>query len=122
MLKPEYKPPPLNGVLHGFNLFAGVILPAISITLEATTHICANSFLDPIPSVWYLMLAIFMPVSQLHVWFMVKRGTTERLVLACWLNALSLGVSTFYSIVFIPFLPLAAVPFIGIFSLLPLAP
>ena len=122
MLKPEYKPPPPNGVLHGFNLFAGVILPAISITLEATTHICANSFLDPIPSVWYLMLAIFMPVSQLHVWFTVKRGTTERLVLAGWLNALCLGVSIFYSIVFIPFLPLAAVPFIGIFSLLPLAP
>jgi hypothetical protein len=122
MLKPEYKPPPLNGVLHGFNLFAGVILPAISITLEATTHICANSLLDPIPSVWYLMLAIFIPVSQLHVWFTVKRGTTERLVLAGWLNALSLGVSIFYSIVFIPFLPLAAVPFIGIFSLLPLAP
>ena len=28
-----------------FLLFAGVIMPAISITVEATTHICAESLL-----------------------------------------------------------------------------
>ena len=122
MPAPGYKPPPVSGVLQSFNLFAGVIIPAISITFEATTHICAETFFDPIPSVWYLMLVIFVPVAQLHVWFTIDRGTTERLVLTGWLNALSLGVSLFYSFLYIPLLPLGvlAIPFIV--GLLPLAP
>ncbi len=33
-----------------FMLFAGVILPAIAIGVETTTHICAESFFDPIPT------------------------------------------------------------------------
>ena len=122
MLKPEYKPPPLNQALLSFNLLAGVIMPAISITLEAITHICDKRYFDPIPSVWHLMLVILVPVAQLHIWFIIKHGTPQRLVLAGWLNALSLGVSIFYSFVFIPFLPLAAIPIVGIVSLPALAP
>ncbi|HET9713300.1 MAG TPA: VIT domain-containing protein [Pyrinomonadaceae bacterium] len=122
MLKPEYKPPPLNGAHQAFNLLAGVIMPAISITLEATTHFCARRYFDPIPSVWHLMLVIFVPVAQLHIWFTINRGNPQRLVLAGWLNALSLGVAIFYSFVFIPFLPLAMIPIVGLLSLPPLAP
>ena len=122
MLKPEYKPPPLSGLQQSFTLFAGVIIPAISITVEASTHICAGAFFDPIPSVWYLMLVIFVPIAQLHVWFTVDRGTTERLVLAGWLNVLSLGVSIFYSVLNIPLLPFAVLTIAFIVGLLPLAP
>jgi vault protein inter-alpha-trypsin-like protein len=120
MLQPEYKP--LNKAHQSFNLFAGVIMPVISITMEATTHICAKRYFDPIPSVWHLLLVIFVPVAQLHVWFIINRGTTKRLGLAGWLNALSLGVAIFYSFVFIPFLPLAALPIVGLFSLPALTP
>ena len=116
----RYKPP--NEGHQSLTLLAGVILPAISITLEATTHICAQRLFEPIPSVWHLILVIFVPVAQLHIWFIINRGTAQRLVLASWLNVLSLGVSIFYSIVFIPLLPLAVLPIVGIFGLLPLAP
>jgi len=122
MLKPEYKPPPLSGFQQSFTLFAGVIIPAISITVEASTHICAGAFFDPIPSVWYLMLVIFVPIAQLHVWFTVDRGSTERLVLAGWLNVLSLGVSIFYSFLNIPLLPFAVLTIAFVVGLLPLAP
>lgn len=122
MLKPEYKPPPLSGVQQSFNLFAGVIMPTISITLESTTHVCAETFFDPIPSVWHLLLVIFVPLAQLHVWFTINRGTPERLVFAGWLNALSLGVSIVYSLIYIPLLPLAALTIAFIVGLLPLAP
>jgi len=116
----RYKPP--NEGHQSLTLLAGVILPAIAITLEATAHICAQRLFEPIPSVWHLILVIFVPVAQLHIWFIINRGTTQRLVLASWLNVLSLGVSIFYSIVFIPLLPLAVLPIVGIFGLLPLAP
>ncbi len=105
-----------------FNLFAGVIMPAISITVEATSHICAKNFFDPIPTLWHLMLVIFVPLAQLQVWFAVRRGTAERLTLAGYANAIAIGISIFYSIVYLPLLPLAALALIVGLGLLPLAP
>ena len=117
----EEQKPKLTWV-HHFNLFAGVIMPAISITLEATTHICAETFFDPIPTMWHLMLVIFVPLAQLHVWFAIRRGAPERLRLAGLANAAVIGISIFYSIVYIPLLPLAALVLAIGLGLLPLAP
>jgi len=41
-------------------LIFGVILPSISILVEATTHICAEVFFDPIPTLWHLLLVVFV--------------------------------------------------------------
>ena len=112
---------PVTGVQQ-FLLFAGVIMPAISITVEATTHVCAETFFDPIPSTWHLMLVTFVPIAQLHTWFTIRRGTAQSLRLTGWLNALALGVSIFYSFVYLPLLPAAALTLLLIIGLLPLAP
>jgi Vault protein inter-alpha-trypsin domain len=107
---------------HKFNLFAGVIMPAISISIEAITHICAGEFFDPIPTPWHLALVIFVPLAQLQVWFAIRRGAPERLKFAGLLNAAAIGISIFYSIVYVPLLPLAALFLIIGLGLLPLAP
>ena len=112
---------PVTGVQQ-FLLFAGVIMPAISITVEATTHMCAETFFDPIPSTWHLMLVTFVPIAQLHVWFTIRRGTAQNLRLTGWLNALALGVSIFYAFVYLPLMPAAALTLLFIIGLLPLAP
>src|SRR4026207_1229332 len=93
----QYLPGP-----NRFTFFAGVIMPAISITLEATTHICASVFFDPIPTIWHLLLVIFVPLAQLQVWFAIRRQAADRLALAGFLNAVVIGLSIFYSIVYIP--------------------
>ena len=113
--------PPLTGI-HRFTLFAGVIMPVISITVEATTHICAETFFDPIPTMWHLLLVIFAPLAQLHVWFVVRRGASTRPVLTGLVNAVAIGVSLFYSFVYIPLLPLAALTLLFVVGILPLAP
>ncbi len=64
----QYLPGP-----NRFTFFAGVIMPAISITVEATTHICAEVFFDPIPTIWHLLLVIFVPLAQIQVWFAIRR-------------------------------------------------
>jgi Vault protein inter-alpha-trypsin domain len=107
---------------HKFNLFAGVIMPAISITVEATTHICAETFFDPIPTVWHLVLVIFVPLAQLHVWFATRGSGPQRPLLAGFANAIAIGISIFYSIVYIPLLPLAALALLIGLGILPLAP
>lgn len=108
---------------HVFALFGGVVLPAISIGVEAITHICAAEFFDPIPTVWHLLLCIFVPLANLTTWWAVARGQTERRTLLGLTNAVSIGISIFYTIVYLPLLPLAfiALIFAGL-GLLPMAP
>ncbi len=108
--------------IQRFILFAGVIMPAISITVEATTHMCAETFFDPIPTMWHLMLVIFVPLAQLHVWFAIRRGAAQNLVLLVGSTRLPSGVSLFYSFVYLPLLPLAALTLLFVIGLLPLAP
>jgi len=105
-----------------FTFFAGIIMPAISITVEATTHINAEVFFDPLPTPWHLALVIFVPLVQLQVWFAIRRGNPQRLALAGWLNGMAMGISIFYSIVYIPILPYALLTLLFIVGLLPLTP
>lgn len=107
---------------HKFNMFAGVILPAIAITVEASTHVCASVFFDPIPTAWHLALVILVPLAQLHVWFAIRRGTPNRLRMAGFINAAVIGVSLFYSLCYLPFVPLAVLTVLILVGLLPLSP
>ena len=105
-----------------FTFFAGVIMPAISITVEATSHICADVFFDPIPTFWHLLLVIFVPLAQLQVWFAIRKGAADRLALAGFLNAVAIGISLFYSLVYVPLVPLSLLALLFGVGLLPLAP
>jgi len=107
---------------HGYLLFAGVIMPAISITVEASTHFCAGIFFDPIPTTWHLLLVIFVPLAQLQVWFALRRERPDQLRLAGFINAIVIGISIFYSIVYLSILPLALVTVLIGLGFLPLAP
>jgi hypothetical protein len=120
MNEQEYKPG--RSRVQAFNLFAGVIMPAISITVEATTHICAEVFFDPIPTTWHLILVVFVPLAQFHVWFAIRRGVAPRPFLTGLVNAITIGISLFYSVVYLPLVPLAALTLVVGLGLLPFAP
>jgi hypothetical protein len=113
----QYLPGP-----NRFAFFAGVIMPAISITLEATTHMCGEVFFDPIPTIWHLLLVIFVPLAQFQVWFAIRKRAADRLALAGFLNAVVIGISIFYSVVYAPLLPLSMLALLFGLGLLPLAP
>ena len=107
---------------HWWLLILGVIMPAISITVETSTHICAQIFFDPIPTTWHVLLVIFVPLAQLHCWFAIRRGTPDRLRVAGFINAIVIGISIFYSIVYLAILPLAFLTVLIGLGFLPLAP
>lgn len=113
---------PAGPPLYVFHLFAGVIMPAISITVEATTHICADFFFDPIPTFWHLALVVFVPLAQLQAWFAIRRNDPARLRLASVMNTVVLGISIFYSIVYLPVVPLGLLTLLVAVGLLPLVP
>jgi len=105
-----------------FNLVAGVILPAIAVTVETTTNLCAQMFFDPIPTSWHLLLVVLVPLAQLQVWFAIRRNDPDRLGLAGLANTVAIGVSLFYSFIYLPMLPFAALTLLIAVGLLPLAP
>jgi hypothetical protein len=113
---------PRLSITDKFNLFAGVILPAIAITVEASTHMCAEVFFDPIPTVWHLMLVLFVPLAQLHVWYTIRRGIPDRLKLAAFVNAVVIGISIFYAIAYLPLVPVGILTTLIVVGLLPLSP
>jgi hypothetical protein len=113
---------PARAPVYAFFLFAGVIMPAISITVEATTHICADFFFDPIPTFWHLALVVFVPLAQLQTWFAIRRNDPGRLRLAGATNTVVLGISIFYSIVYLPVVPLGLLTLLVVVGLLPLVP
>lgn len=107
---------------HKFTLVAGVILPAIAITVEATTKVCAQMFFNPVPTTGHLLLVLLVPLAQLQVWFAIRRNDPNRLKLAAVANAAVIGISIFYSIIYLPLIPLAALTLLVVLGFLPLAP
>ena len=107
---------------HKLILFAGVILPAVAVSVEATTHVCAQMFFDPIPTSWHMLLVILAPLAQLQVWFAIRRNDPNSLKLAGFANAAAIVISLFYSFIYLPMLPFAALTLLVALGVLPLAP
>src|SRR5262245_64671929 len=106
-----------------FPVFAGVFLPTVAIFIEITTRICAEEFFDPLPTVWHKLLVIATPLANLLVIYELRRDRAEyhwRLGLA---NGLAVVVTTFYTILYLPIMPIAllALVFAGL-GILPLSP
>lgn len=106
-----------------FLILAGVILPWVAIIIEITTRICAEEIFDPLPTVWHKILVIATPLANLLVIYELRRDRTEyhwRLGLA---NGLAVVVSAFYTILYLPLMPIAllAISFAGL-GILPMSP
>lgn len=100
----------------------GSILAVLALVVEAATHTCAGMFIDPIPTVWHFLLISTVPAGTMLALRAARRPRQP----PPWtqvLAAFSLGIALYYSALFLPFLPIAA---IGVLLLglgfLPMAP
>ena len=99
----------------------GVVLPLVTIGVEAVTGMCAETFFDPLPTPLHFLLALCVPAANLVLLLTVQRGDPPRSALV--LHGAALGVAAFYTLLFLPLLPIA---FVGLLLLglgiLPLSP
>lgn len=107
-----------NRVGGPFFIF-GVAMPASAIFLELLAGVCANLFFDPIPTIWHKLLVCSVPLANLAIWWELRNDDAEY---NSWLGAasgLTLGVSVFYALLFLPLLPFAllGIIFMGIGAL-----
>ena len=103
-------------------LVLGVVLPALTVGIEMFTHMCAEVFFDPIPTVWHLLMASSVPAINLALWWKESQ-TGEPLRYVGLLSGFAIGIAAYFSLLYLPLMPLAliAIVFLG-WGLLPMAP
>lgn len=101
----------------------GIVLPAITLVVELNTGMCANAFFDPIPSLGHILLVAFVPIANLLALIVTKGDLIRWRNALLWLNAVAMGISLFYALVFMPIAPFAVIGII-IYGMgfLPLSP
>ncbi|MGA1869596.1 MAG: VIT domain-containing protein [bacterium] len=106
-----------------FILIFGVILPLFTVCFEFFTHMCASIFFDPIPTVWHLLLLGFVPIANLLVYMQVWKGKLYHISKLSLANGIAIGTSLFYTLLFLPLMPISAmaIMYMGM-GLLPLTP
>ena len=110
------KPPKLVPVLFGARLpmlgamLFGVGLPTLAIFFELSTRVCAEHFVDPLPSGWHVLLFALIPVVNLWALCVriADRAGRPGGVLTL-LHGVATGVAIAYSIAFLPLLPFSLI-------------
>ncbi len=114
----ERKPRPPSAWLF----ILGVAYPATVIAIELITHMCADSFFDPIPTYWHLAAALFVPAGNLLTWLYLDHEWSWNAKWVAFGNGAAIAIAAAYALPFIPLMPLAVVGTIFGIGFLPLAP
>lgn len=104
-------------------LLPGVVLPLVTLGVELTTRMNSETFFDPLPTPFHVILVALVPAANFAAWWAARREDPPHLRVIALGNGFATGIALFYAILFLPLVPLAllAVTFYG-WGLLPLAP
>ena len=101
----------------------GILLPATTLLVEALTHMCADGFFDPLPTVGHVFAIAAVPLAGVVSLWVLKRRDAARIEAVIFAQAFAVAISGVYAVIFAPMTPVAAfgVMFWGL-GLLPLSP
>lgn len=104
------------------SLLFGVLLPLGTLGFELATQLCATGVFDPIPTLLHVVLVALVPACNFLVWSSFTRLHTRPRVLA-FANGIAIAVAAWYSLLFLPLLPIGAVAIVYFgLGLLPWSP
>lgn len=89
-------------------LVLGVLLPFGAIAFELATGMCAELLFDPIPTPFHVVLVTLVPAFNLMAWLALKSDNPRPRLLA-FCNGVVIGIASFYSVLFLPVLPLSLI-------------
>jgi hypothetical protein len=114
---------PLSRTSAAASFLFGVALPLITLGVELTTRMNSEVFFDPLPSLFHVLLVAFVPAANLAVWWTLHRQRTRHLQTLALANGCAVGIALFYTLLFLPLLPIGAIALIYFgMGLLPLTP
>jgi hypothetical protein len=90
--------------------FLGVVGPVAALWVELTLRLC-NNMLDPIPTTNHVYLVGSVAVANLLALFCSLNQTQSPLIqnFMRWFLGLAAGIAAFYTVLFVPLLPLSAI-------------
>jgi hypothetical protein len=102
-----------------------VVLPLVALGVELSTRICAEALFDPLPTPLHVVLAAAVPLANLAALLALLRPPTPRVWrFVGFANGLAVGVAAYYTLIFLPLVPISVVFVIayglGLLSLSPL--
>ena len=99
-----------------FVVLGGVLLPAFTLLFEIVSGLSAQEFLNPIPTLWHVLLVGFVPAANLYLLLNIDTIVPKRPQLIAWSSAVAGGVSLFYSLIYLPVSPLSffGIIFVGL--------
>src|SRR6185503_19421827 len=104
-------PPPKLPRLSTFSTILiavwGIVMPAITNLVEALTHMCADSFFDPLPSVGHLFAVAAVPLANAAALWVLKTRDGRDIQAAIFAQAFAVAIAAVYSLMFLPLTPLA---------------
>ena len=116
--------PVINIKPPGWVVFTlAVFYPLFTIGFELFTQMCAESLFDPMPTIFHKILLLIVPLANFLVWKQLRSKRILNIRSLMLLCTISIGVSGFYTLIFLPVTPFAVVGIIFFgYGLLPLAP
>ena len=87
----------------------GIILPLLTLVIEMATNMCADTFFDPIPTPVHVLLVAAVPILNLWLLAPMKQADVIHLSKFGLANGFALGIAGFYTLIFLPLLPLGAI-------------
>src|SRR5262245_54423027 len=115
--------PSLSWFSSALILVCGVVLPTVTVLVEALRHICADIFFDPFPTVGHVIAVAVVPLANGFSLWTLKRREGTHIEAVIFAQAFAVAIAGVYALIFAPIVPIAVV---GIFfwglGLLPLSP
>ena len=102
-------------------LLPGVVLPLVTLGVELSTRMNAETFFDPLPTWFHVLLVALVPAANACAWWAARGENPRHLRWIALANGAAIGVALFYTLLFLPLTPigLIAVTFYAM-GLLPL--
>lgn len=98
-------------------VFFGILLPLAALALKG---MCAEGLFDPAPTLAHVALIALVPAF--HTLALLKPPATLRRYHVDVLGAMTVGVASVYTLVFLPLMPIALIAILAGIGILPFAP
>lgn len=88
----------------------GIIFPLVVIVLELVFSISSDFYFIPMPSIFHVLLVAGVPLSNFLIWRALGNpNNLAKPVILSWLSTLSIAVAFYYTLVYLPVLPMAII-------------
>ncbi len=80
----------------------GVLLPLLTLGIEAAMHLSGGAFFDPIPTGCHILVILLVPLSNVLLIYALSYGSVQHAKILALCNAFAIGIAFFYSVLYLP--------------------